>query len=268
MWLPENPMATAIIDKQAVAQAFGRAAPHYDAAAHMQRRIGHELCQRLQPVPVGTQVLDVGAGTGHFSAYWREQGCPTVALDLAVGMLAQAKAQQAADAYVLADAEALPFGPACFDLCFSSLALQWCADFGLALRQMVQATRSGGQVAVATLLDGSLAQLRQAWQTVGDADAHVNRFLDPTAVQAACAAAEAGSWDICTQTLTAHYPDTASVLRDLKHIGAHHVHRRPVGRGLLGKGDWQALVQGYEQQRQAEGLPLSYQVAYVLLRVA
>ena len=98
--------------KQHIARAFSQAAATYDDAAALQRQVGtrllHLLEQRHQSNLAGQTVLDIGAGSGHFSRIMQEKGACVLALDLAEGMLRRVHAQQRAAACLLADAEALP----------------------------------------------------------------------------------------------------------------------------------------------------------------
>ena len=65
--------------------------------------------------------------------------------------------------------------------------------------------------------------------------------------------------DVERFTLT--YPDTLTLMRELKAIGAHNV---TSGRrtGLTGKGSIQRMTAIYEQQRREGVLPASYEVVY------
>lgn len=55
-------------DKSAIAQAFGKAAAHYDQHAAFQRDVGLRLLQKMPSCLKGLRVLDLGCGTGYFSA--------------------------------------------------------------------------------------------------------------------------------------------------------------------------------------------------------
>ncbi len=57
------------------------------------------------------------------------------------------------------------------------------------------------------------------------------------------------------------YPDVAAITRDLKGIGARNA-TATRARGLTGKGRWRAMTAAYETQRQARGLPATYEVVY------
>lgn len=135
---------THIVNKQAVARAFGRAASGYDRYAGLQRSSGEQLA-RYARQRQGQNVLDAGCGTGWFSQRWRYAGNEVTALDLSAEMLLQAQSQQAADRYLTGDIEALPFAQPCFDLCWSNLAVQWCSDLSLALHELYRVTRPGAR---------------------------------------------------------------------------------------------------------------------------
>ena len=59
------------------------------------------------------------------------------------------------------------------------------------------------------------------------------------------------------------YPDTLSLMRDLKAIGAHNVTAgRP--RGLLGRTRLKRMQQAYETFRRNGQLPATYEVVYAV----
>jgi len=61
-----------------------------------------------------------------------------------------------------------------------------------------------------------------------------------------------------------HYPDVRSLTHELKALGAHNLNPGRPG-GLTGRARILGLMQAYEQFRQAEGLPATYQVVYAIL---
>lgn len=88
--------------------------------------------------------MDVGCGTGYFSRRLTAYDYHVTALDLAPGMLAQARRLDSAQHYLLADMEHLPLADECVDLCFCNLAIQWCASLPRALGELMRVTRPGG----------------------------------------------------------------------------------------------------------------------------
>ncbi len=71
-----------------------------------------------------TRALDVGCGTGLSTAALRELASEVVGVDASAAMLAHA-ARGAGVAYVVADAERLPFGVGVFEMMTVSQALHW-----------------------------------------------------------------------------------------------------------------------------------------------
>ncbi|RLM25758.1 malonyl-[acyl-carrier protein] O-methyltransferase BioC [Brenneria alni] len=247
-------MLTETHNKQAIAQAFGRAADSYDRFAQLQRASGARLLEMIAHHN-GSQVLDAGCGTGHFSRCWRQLGKTVTALDLSAAMLAHASEQQAADCYLQGDIENLPLADRRVDISYSNLAVQWCDDLPRALAELHRVTRSGGVIAFSTLAEGSLLELAQAWQRL-DGSRRVNRFLPVSAIEAAC---QPYRYQLHQECVTRCFPDVLALLRSLKGIGATWLHqgRKP---GLLSRARLNALSSVYPQQR--GGYPLSYQLIY------
>ncbi|MEQ4532462.1 MAG: malonyl-ACP O-methyltransferase BioC [Mixta sp.] len=240
------------INKQAVAQAFGRAAGGYDRFADFQRYSGERLMTLLPPAAAG-RVLDAGCGTGWFSRRWRAQGHQVIALDLSPGMLAQARRDASAHHYLLGDIEALPLQSHSVDLSWSNLALQWCDDLAQGVRELCRVTRPGGQVLFSTLAEASLQEVRSAWQAVDDYQ-HVNRFLSESAIRQAGAGM---ALRLHCETVVQHFPDVLSALHSLKGIGATHIHQGRAS-GLLTRQRLHQLAQHWPQDE--HGYLLSYQL--------
>lgn len=254
MALATENLPSVSVDKSAIAAAFSRAAGSYDTAADLQRQTGETLLA-LGHQHSGVAVLDAGCGTGHFSRRWRELGKQVIALDLAAGMLDHARQQQVADHYLLADIEHIPLPDQSVDICFSNLAVQWCADLSVALAQLYRVTRRGGIILFSTLAEGSLDELGQAWQQV-DGKRHVNDFLPFQQISAACLEYR---HQLIPQLYQQQFPDVIALMRSLQGIGATHLHQ---GReaGLNGRQRLLGLQRAYN--RQADHYPLSYHLVY------
>lgn len=242
------------VNKPAIAAAFSRAASRYDSAANLQRETGDTLLALGAQHP-GMSVLDAGCGTGHFSRLWRERGKHVIALDLASGMLEHARQHQAADDYLLGDIENIPLPDQSVDLCFSNLAVQWCADLHAALGELYRVTRPGGIILFSTLANGSLDELGRAWQQV-DGKRHVNDFLTFQHIGAAC---QGYRHTLTPQLYQLQFPNVIALMRSLQGIGATHLHqgREP---GLSGRERLMALQRAYNTQ--SGNYPLSYHLVY------
>lgn len=253
-------------DKRQVAASFSRAAASYDSVAALQRAVGVTLLDKLPADLAPERWLDLGSGTGHFSRVLaaRFAGASGMAMDIAEGMLRHAREQGGAQYHVAGDAERLPLADGSVDLLFSSLAVQWCGQFGSVLSEAGRVLRPGGVMAFSSLCVGTLDELRASWQAV-DGMVHVNRFRHFEDYQRLCAGSGLELVDLERRAHVLHYPDVRSLTHELKALGAHNLNPgRPSG--LTGRARMQGLLQAYEQFRQPQGLPATYQVVYGVLR--
>jgi malonyl-CoA O-methyltransferase len=266
--------SAAYLDKRKVSEAFSRAAAHYEPLATLQNEVGDGLLERLEIVNLlapPQQILDVGAGTGRITRLLAQRypKAQLYAADIARGMLQQARQQipwhnrllrRSRQHFVQADATQLPFASHSMDIIVSNLMLQWCNDFQAVAMEFARILKPDGILLFSTLGPDTLKELRQSWATV-DADSHVNQFIDMHDIGDALLHAGLHNPVMDVDWLTYHFPSVKDLMKDLKQIGAHNV---TAGRaqGLTGKGKLQAVIQAYETYRDAEGLPVSYEVIY------
>ncbi|KAA8557981.1 Malonyl-[acyl-carrier protein] O-methyltransferase [Pseudomonas extremaustralis] len=263
--LSHPPLPGALPDKRQVAASFSRAAASYDSVAELQRAVGHELLARLPSAGAPQRWLDMGCGTGYFSrvlgGMW--PASHGVALDIAEGMLNHARPLGGAEHFIAGDAERLPLRDGGCGLIFSSLAVQWCADFAAVLNEAYRVLQPGGVLAFASLCVGTLDELRESWRAA-DGLVHVNRFRTFEAYQQLCVASGLRVISLERQPHVLHYPDVRSLTHELKALGAHNLNPGRPG-GLTGRARIVALVNAYERFRRAQGLPATYQVVYAVL---
>lgn len=259
------PLPAALPDKRQVALSFSRAAASYDSVAELQRAVGGELLRRLPAGFSPQRWLDLGSGTGHFSRVLKHRFAASqgLALDIAEGMLNHARPLGGAEYFVAGDAERLPLQSDSCELIFSSLAVQWCGDFGAVLSEAQRVLQPGGVLAFASLCVGTLDELRESWRAA-DGRVHVNRFRPLSTYEQLCDASglRVVSLETCPHVL--HYPNVRSLTHELKALGAHNLNPGRPG-GLTGRARIVALVEAYEQFRQDLGLPATYQVVYGVL---
>ncbi len=260
-----------IIDKQAVRRSFDRAAATYDAAAVLQ----HEVCRRglerldfIRHYPA--RILDAGSGTGNawngFAA--RYPGAAVIALDLAPGMLRQARAGVAwhrrllrrHPALVCGDLEHLPLAGGSMDLAWSNLALQWVDALPAAFAEMRRVLAPGGLFLFTTFGPDTLKELRAAQSDI-DGYTHVSRFVDMHDIGDLLVQAGFADPVIDMETFTLTYADVRALMRDLKAMGAHNAStNRPPA--LSGKRWLAALTRNYETLRRDGKLPATFEVIY------
>ncbi|HET7899914.1 MAG TPA: class I SAM-dependent methyltransferase [Candidatus Nanopelagicales bacterium] len=99
----------------------------------------------LGPVS-GRRVLEVGAGGAQGARWLAEQGASVVAVDVSHAMLAHARSEEPVVPLVQADAGALPFADASFDLACSAYgAVPFVADAGRVFGEVGRVLRPGGR---------------------------------------------------------------------------------------------------------------------------
>ncbi|TDQ37862.1 malonyl-ACP O-methyltransferase BioC [Thiopseudomonas denitrificans] len=249
-----------------VARAFSAAAHSYDSEAALQREVGLRLLEQLPSMLQVDSWLDLGCGTGYFCQQLQQRfpDAQGTGLDIAPGMLQQARALRPGPDYLCADAAAVPLAAQSQDLVFSSLALQWCEDFASILAEAGRILRPGGVLAFSSLASGTLYELGLSWQAAGSTG-RVNRFRTQDDYRQHCANSGLQTLQLECRPHVQHYADVRAVTRHLRGIGAQHLQQgeRP---GLLGRNAYQRLLHSYEQLRQPAGLPVTWQVVYGVLR--
>lgn len=257
-------------DRQHVRRAFSRAANGYEAHAVLQEEVQQRLLERLDDHPLAAQrVLDVGAGTGRGTALLRKRHpqAQLVALDIALPMLVAARRHRSwrrPFARVCADAEALPFAEAAFDLVHSNLCLQWCGDLAGVLDGFRRVLRPGGLLLFSTFGPDTLRELRAAFAEVDDAP-HVSRFLDMHPIGDAMLAAGFRDPVLERDHFTLTYAGALDLMRELRGLGATNADPDRL-RGLTGRRRLQRVIAAYEAFRVDGRLPATWEVVYAIAR--
>jgi len=244
--------------KARIRQSFERAAPTYDSAADIQRRICTQLADGL-PAIAPARLFDAGCGTGFAQADLQRRfpDAHTIALDLSPAMLGKVTAPCCR---IAGDLEHLPLADASLDLYWSSLAVQWC-DLATALREAHRALRPAGLIALASLGPATFHELRHAFADV-DHYRHTLSFHSPDEIRKIAVNLAFATVNTKKSTKTAHYPDFKTLLRAVKAIGANQLGegKRP---SLMSRTAFQRAEAAYEQLRTSAGLPLTYDVIYL-----
>ncbi len=258
-----------MFDQLHIRRAFGRAAPDYAAVAALQREVESRLLDQLDGLPLApARVLDLGSGPGSGARALKQRWpkAQVLALDLALPMLRQQSRSwwtlpSKRIERVCADASALPLADASLDLIFSSLCLQWVEDLPGALDEFRRVLRPDGVLLLSSFASDTLIELRAAFDQADPGGAHVSPFLPLQRVGDAMLAAGFRDPVLHVDRFTLTYRDPRELMRELKQLGAGNA-LRDRRRGLTGKRRMQAVFDAYEQFRQGERVPATYEVVY------
>lgn len=241
--------------KARVRLSFERAAPTYDSAADVQRRICDRLLAGLPDIRVD-RLLDAGCGTGYAQSLLQARfpAAQALALDLSPAMLDRIAAPCCR---LAGDLEHLPLADASLDLYWSSLAVQWC-ELALALREARRTLKPGGRLALASLGPATFHELRHAFAGV-DEYRHTLSFHSPDEIRQIALASGFAAVDVQKSTEIAHYPDFKSLLKAVKAVGANQVGAGQ-RRSLMSRTAFARAEVAGETLRTPAGLPLTYDV--------
>jgi len=114
--------------------------------------VGEELCEAIDLRP-GSKVLDVAAGNGNVTLAAARRWCEVTSTDYVPALLERGRERAAAERLVIdfrqADAEALPFPDASFDVVVSTFGVMFTADQDKAAIELLRVCKPGGKVGLA-----------------------------------------------------------------------------------------------------------------------
>ncbi len=115
--------------------------------------MAEELCVAADPHG-GERVLDVACGSGTAALVAARRYCEVTGIDYVPELVERARAQAAAEAlevdFRVADAQALPFPDAAFDVVLSVYGVQFAPDQRKAASELLRVCRPGGRIALAS----------------------------------------------------------------------------------------------------------------------
>lgn len=156
------------MSKELIKRNFSRGAAAYDAEAILQKEMADRLIDLIGPF-CPTRVLDLGCGTGYLTRRLAERFplARVVGIDLAPGMIAEAREQNQRTniKYLVADGEQYNDGQ--YDLIVANASLQWMKVekvFASVLKLLVPS----GRFIFATFGPGTLAELRACGFRIND----------------------------------------------------------------------------------------------------
>ncbi|HTT53428.1 MAG TPA: class I SAM-dependent methyltransferase [Streptosporangiaceae bacterium] len=144
----------------------GRLAHALDSMPAEQAVLGL-FCDLTRAAGLGTDVGDVGCGTGRLEPYLAERGLTPRGIDLSPGMIRVARRDHPGFVFDVADVRDLPFGDASLAglVCWYSLMFLAPGDRPAAFSELARVVRPGGYLVTAFKAGDS--QLRRAGRSTG-----------------------------------------------------------------------------------------------------
>jgi ubiquinone/menaquinone biosynthesis C-methylase UbiE len=130
--------------------------------------VGETLCEVLD-LRAGQKVLDVAAGNGNATLAAARRWCEVVSTDYVPALLERgrerAEAERLAIEFRQANAEALPFPDASFDVVVSTFGVMFTADQHKAAAELMRVCKPGGKIGLANWTPDGL--IGQVFKTIG-----------------------------------------------------------------------------------------------------
>ena len=253
------------INEQDVAHRFSKAAVQYNSIAGVQRIIAKQALANL-PIDLQGTALDIGCGTGIHTQTLANKGAAATGVDIAEGMLAQARKMYSdpilGPTFVEGSAVDLPFSDNQFSTVFSSMALQWVSDTGLVANEIARVLKKSGIAELAIMVAGSFSELKTARKVAQLPQAETYM---PTTAQWVNGFKQSGL--SLKRVITKDYVDThgdiMSLLRSVKGVGAGETGQK---QPPLTRRDIKKLAMAYSNMSGVESkLPLTYRVSHFRL---
>jgi SAM-dependent methyltransferase len=130
--------------------------------------VGENLAEALD-LRAGEQVLDVAAGNGNATLAAARRFCNVTSTDYVPSLLESGRRRALAEGHPIefqeADAEALPFPEASFDVVMSTFGVMFTADQDRAAAEMARVCKRGGRIGLANWTPASF--IGQVFKTIG-----------------------------------------------------------------------------------------------------
>lgn len=134
----------------------------------------------LPPVTRGNELLDVGCGTGHWSAFFAGQGFRVTGVDVSEKMINIARSKVIPGAaFQVADADELPFEDGWFDVVAAITTLEFVSSPEGVVKEMVRCTKHPGGAILAGVLNPD-ARVNRDRKAKGKEPYASARFFSPS----------------------------------------------------------------------------------------
>ncbi|KQR81609.1 SAM-dependent methyltransferase [Burkholderia sp. Leaf177] len=130
--------------------------------------VGENLCEALD-LRAGSRVLDVAAGNGNATLAAARRWCDVTSTDYVGSLLEAGRARAMAEGLAVqfeeADAEALPYADASFDIVMSTFGVMFTPNQAQAASELMRVCKPGGRIGLANWTPDSF--IGQVFKTIG-----------------------------------------------------------------------------------------------------
>ncbi|HLD69365.1 MAG TPA: methyltransferase domain-containing protein [Candidatus Omnitrophota bacterium] len=228
---------------QKIRRAFSDSALQYEALTSLHKEIGRELTHKIPSDGSFSKILDVGMGTGWFTNRLKNifPDSLVVGLDFADGMIDAARKYTEGFRIIQAQACALPFKEASFDLIASNLAYQWVEDLTLAFRRSYEVLRKDGVLLLTMFGHETFQELFSALENSLEKESlsensqlPVHRLAKREQIEAALQSAGFLDVHVDFERIKVRFPDMMGLIQWTKNIGANNLEKNIyIGKDLL-----------------------------------
>lgn len=260
-----------MINKNQVAQRFGKMSANYEKYAKVQKHMAYTLHHMASKTGTFKRILEIGCGTGIFTRLLAElyPQAKILATDISLGMLVTAQANLAEYSnitYAVEDGEALNTREH-FDLIISNAAFQWFNDYQRALYGFYDRLNDGGHLLYATLGMKTFNELHSSFSAVSQKlcikskDKHGQTFVNAANLQEFADKAGFKYTSYKQEELKEYFSTVKEFLYSVKKIGANNASSS--GESLVSRKLIFSMMRHYEQHfRDADKIYATYHVIY------
>lgn len=227
---------------QKIRRAFSDSALQYEALTSLHKEIGRELTHKIPDVSF-SKILDIGMGSGWFTNRLKTlfPDSLVVGLDFADGMVDAARKYTEGFRIIQADASALPFKEASFDLITSNLAYQWVEDLPMAFERSYAVLGKEGILSLTMFGYETLQELFEALEYSTEENSlqpgsfgPVRRLAKCEEIEEALESAGFEEVNVNSERIKVRFPDMMGLVQWTKNIGANNLEKNIyVGKDFL-----------------------------------
>jgi malonyl-CoA O-methyltransferase len=260
------------LDKNKIAASFSRSAERYDEFAGIQKRLAKDLVGSIPSVrPAPSDILDIGSGTGSVAFLLADKfkGSKVVGCDIALGMVRKAinNNRYPNVNFEVADAEALPYPDASFDLVASSTTYQWVNDLPKAFAEAKRVLKPGGYFAFITFGPKTLTELKRYYRDAFKAETEY--LHDYPNMREVVVMLKSKGFEVVknnSDTVKEFYADFRAFFRSLKGLGALNAAEN-LPKGLRARSKMNELIRLYDKNsRIGKQVYATYEIVKIVCR--